>query len=34
MAVTKKEQKKESYKRIVKKTIKEQQKVGIYKKKS
>jgi len=34
MALTKKEQKKEHYKQIVKKTIKEQQKVGIYKKKS
>jgi len=34
MAITKKEQKKENYKQIVKKTIKEQQKVGIYKNKS
>jgi hypothetical protein len=34
MAITKKEEKKEHSKQIAKKSIKEQQKVGIYKKKS
>lgn len=34
MALTKKQQKKEHSKQIAKKIIKEQQKIGIYKKKS
>jgi hypothetical protein len=34
MALTKREQKKEHSKQIAKKIIKEQQKIGIYKKKS
>jgi hypothetical protein len=34
MALTKKQQKKENSKQIAKKIIKEQQKIGIYKKKS